>query len=71
MTRFLKGCVASSALGLLLLVAGCAEDNEKTANIQGKAPEAGAPTSQGDMQAQMKGAAGGQPKNYPAPSGGR
>ena len=64
MKPFLRVGVVSAVLSLAVLAGGCAEDNEKSANITGKAPE-NAPTSQGDMQAQMKGSGGGMPKTYP------
>jgi hypothetical protein len=49
--------------GVLMLAAGCGEDNEKSAGITGKAPEGGA-TSYSDAMAKMKGAAGGT-QGYP------
>jgi hypothetical protein len=49
MQKLLRGCVLAVILGSPLLVVGCGEDNEKTANIKGSGAAApGAPTSQAD-----------------------
>jgi len=52
----LRSGILTAALGLALLSAGCAENNEQSAGISGKAPEGGGPKSQADLGAQMKGA---------------
>jgi hypothetical protein len=59
--------VLTALTGLLAVPLGCAEDNEKTAAITGKAPEGGGPKSQADLSGQMKGAGGGMgAQGYPA-----
>ena len=53
-----------AALGLTVVTVGCAEDNEKTANITGVAPE-NSPKTQAERYNQMKGAGGALQSNYP------
>jgi hypothetical protein len=66
--KTLQRCFVLAALtGLLAVPFGCAEDNEKTAGITGKAPEGGGPKSQAELAGQMKGAGGGMAaQGYPA-----
>lgn len=64
MRWFLRGSLMFAALGLTVVTVGCAEDNEKTANITGVAPE-NAPKTQAERYNQMKGAGGGLQTNYP------
>jgi hypothetical protein len=64
MRWFFRGCVLTAVCTLLSLGSGCSQSNESEANISGKAPGAGAPTSQADYGAQMKGAMGGN-QGYP------
>ncbi len=62
MSRSLRGRLVCVALGLSAMVVGCAEDNEKTANITGNAP-ANAPKTQAEAYNQMKNS--GLQSNYP------
>jgi hypothetical protein len=64
MRRFTCGLGLALLSSCLLGLAGCAEDNEKTAGITGKEPE-GASTSYADAMAKMKGAPGGGGQGYP------
>lgn len=56
--------IGAAALSLSFLALGCGEDNEKTAKLGKGTAAPDAPTSQADMQAQMKGAGGSMP-GYP------
>jgi len=60
MKWFSRGSVLALYLGALLMAAGCSENNEKSANITGKAPAA--PVSYTD---QNKGGKTSAPSNYP------
>jgi len=57
MRRFVGVCVLSLAVvGLATALSGCAEDNEKAAQIKGEPPPAGAPRTQAEYYQQNKGA---------------
>jgi len=62
MKRYLRGGIAVAFISSLML-GGCAEDNEKTADVKALPADPNAPKSQADMQAQMKG--GGSAPGYP------
>ena len=64
MRMSLRNIVGAGVLGLSVLVIGCSEDNEKTANLGKGTAAPDAPKSQADMAGQMRGAAGGM-QGYP------
>jgi len=57
MSRIFRGIALACYLAFALLSSGCAEDNEKTADIKGTAPTDN--KTEQERLNQMKGAAGG------------